>query len=186
MTTCMKGLSLLTVALSLVWSSPVLAQLPKITGENLATGKLLEFHTTPNAQGTVVVFVSSKCPCSQTHVQHLKALAGEFQGFDFVGVVANQDEDLKVAREYFAGLGLPFPVIRDSAAAIANALGAVKTPHAFVLNSKGEVVFDGGVSNSSNGLTAGKYHLQLALGQMRSGAKPEPSRVRTLGCEIKR
>ncbi len=182
----MKAVAALAFTLLALAPTGAKAEVIDFRGENLATGKLEELKLNPVARATVVVFLSAKCPCSQTHVKHLGEIAREFKDFAFVGFVSNRDEDLKTAREYFAGLALPFPVYRDENAVIANRLGALKTPHAFLLDPKGAVVFDGGVSSSSNGLAADKYHLKLALSQMGEGRRPEPARVRTLGCEIRR
>ncbi len=134
----------------------------------------------------VVVFLSAKCPCSKSHTGELADLAKEFKEFQFVGVHSNLDESNELAKNYFNELKLPFPVIRDSDAVIADRFKALKTPHAFVLTSASETVFQGGMSDSTDCADAGRRYLREALSDLRSGKPPRDRRVRTIGCAISR
>lgn len=138
--------------------------------------------------GTVVLFLSTRCPCSASHQVTLESLSKKFipLGFKFVGVHSNADEEVGAAREYFKQSGLTFPVIQDKHTQIADALGAFKTPHVFVLSSEGEILFQGGVDNSHIAQAASKHYLQDALTLIAGGKKPSQKEVRVLGCEIRR
>ncbi len=139
-------------------------------------------------QATVVVFVSAKCPCSASHELALKSLHQEFspKGFAFVGIHSNSDESPDLTRAHFTESAFPFPVIEDREAALANAFGALKTPHAFVISPAGEVLFQGGVDDSHVAAEAKIPHLKNAMISILGGRKPDPNRVRALGCVIKR
>lgn len=145
-------------------------------------------HWSDAKVGTVVVFLSSRCPCSMAHEAQLAELAREFapKGIQFIGVHANQDEDRKLAEAHFQSVRLPFPVGRDEGAELANRLKAFKTPHAFLLNRRGEVIFQGGVDDSQDPSRAQKFFLRDALVAWQSGKRPDPSQVRVLGCAIRR
>jgi peroxiredoxin len=140
------------------------------------------------SRGTVVVFLSSRCPCSSSHEESLKKLHQEFatHGFNFIGIHSNQDEPTSEAETHFKQVALPFPVVQDEGAKLANALGALKTPHVYVLNPSGELLFQGGVDDSHIAQIAKKPYLKTALLQIEKGQRPDPSEVRVLGCVIKR
>lgn len=140
----------------------------------------------PGTKGMVVVFLSAKCPCSKSHAQELKDLSQEFSAFKFVGVHANSDEGLDLGKSYFKETALPFPVLRDSQAKLANRFRALKTPHVFVVSNDGQIVFQGGVSNSRKADTADRHYLREALGDLQAGLKVRTPEARSLGCIIKR
>jgi peroxiredoxin len=137
-------------------------------------------------KGTVVVFLSAKCPCSNSHIGVLKNLASEFKDFAFVGVHSNVDESPEVSKEYFKNANLPFSVIQDPKAKIADAYKASKTPHAFLVAADGTVKYKGGVTDSKNGGAAESQYLREALTELQNGKEVSRPEGRTLGCAISR
>jgi peroxiredoxin len=160
----------------------------RIEAEDLLTHQPVSVAIADPTRATVVLFLSSRCPCSASHEERIKELYNEFspKGFRFIGIHSNQDESPSSARAHFEKAGLPFPVLQDSGAKIANALGALKTPHAYVLSPKGEILFQGGVDDSHIARDAKKFYLKTALSQIEQGQKPDPAEVRVLGCVIER
>lgn len=175
---------------SVLVSSAFAASLPaKFSGVDLATGQRAEIAlAAPDKKGTIFVFISGKCPCSKAHEKHLKALAAEFAAdFRIVGVNANQNEDEAGGREHFGPLALGFPVVRDEKAKLADALGALKTPHAFVVAPDGRtVLYRGGVSDSHKAESAGRLYLRETLLALREGKPVPEAETRVLGCYINR
>jgi peroxiredoxin len=159
---------------------------PTLEASDLLTGKAMKIGIDAGKKGLVVVFLSSRCPCSTSHEPVLSKLLREFPEFAFVGVNSNSDEDIESAQKHFRASGLPFPVLSDRGAALANRFQALKTPHAYVLNPSGEVLFQGGVDSSREAANAEHHYLADALTAIRQGKKPDPQEVRTLGCIIKR
>lgn len=141
----------------------------------------------PGDLATVVVFLSAKCPCSASHEPVLKDLAEEYRSkkVRFIGVHSNADEPVEMSKLHFVSSKLPFEVKEDSDQKWANAFGAIKTPHAYIIQ-KGELVYQGGVDDSSNAPDAKKHYLKDALAAIVSGKKPEVQMARALGCVIKR
>jgi thioredoxin-related protein len=156
-----------------------------VSGINILTDKV----TTISAAGKkalVVVFLSAKCPCSASHIEELKSLSHDYPEFNFVGVHSNVDEGVDFSKVYFAKEVLPFTVIQDVNAVIADQFQAFKTPHAFVVDADGKILYQGGVSSSKNFAQAENKFLRDALQHLHLGqavAKPEG---RTLGCSIAR
>lgn len=137
-------------------------------------------------EALVVVFLSAKCPCSNSHIEELSKLSSDFPNFSFVGIHSNMDESELQSEEYFKKVKLPFPVIQDREANYADQFAAFKTPHSFILNYKGEVLYQGGVSNSHDLKNSNRLFLREALEDVSKGQKVRNSEGRTLGCFIVR
>jgi hypothetical protein len=139
-------------------------------------------------KGTVVIFLSAKCPCSASHEPVLGKLHDEFKdsGFTFIGVHSNADESEEFAMRHFKDSAISFPVLHDPQSKWADTFAAYKTPHVFVLNPKMEILFQGGVDNSHQASRARAHYLRDALEAIREGKQPVEKNVRVLGCAIRR
>ena len=156
----------------------------KLQGPDLFTGQMVELK--PGPKGSVVIFLSAKCPCSNSHVEVIKKLAKEFPSAAFVAVHSNSDEGEELSRSYFRGADLGFPVIQDLQNQIADEFRANKTPHAFVVSSDGRTVYRGGVTDSKDAGKSARNFLREALEDLTSGTKIRTAEARTLGCSISR
>ena len=142
---------------------------------------------TPTARkGVVLIFLSAKCPCSNNHIQEIKTLAQEYPTFQFLAIHSNTDESEALAEPYFKALNLDFAVLNDPDAKIADLLKAFKTPHSFVISNSGQILYKGGVSNSSNPAKADQHLLKEALEDTLNGKPVRTPEGRTLGCMITR
>jgi peroxiredoxin len=159
--------------------------LAQIKGEDLFTTKEISIAA-EGKKGLVVIFLSSKCPCSDSHNQEMNSLSKDYPDFRFVAVHSNVDEDLTKSREYFKKADLKFPVIQDGKAEIADRFKALKTPHAFVVLPTGDVAYQGGASSSKKFETAERKYLREALDDLQNGRKVKTPEGRTLGCVISR
>jgi len=169
-------------------SANATTHLAPLTGLDLRSGQRFTQITDPKTKATVIVFLSARCPCSSSHEAALKSLFNQFstQGFQFIGIHSNADEPVQESQEHFVKAALPFPVIQDNAAQLADQFKALKTPHVFILNSQGETLFQGGVDDSHIAATAKKHYLDEALAALSQGNLPPQKEVRTVGCVIKR
>lgn len=134
----------------------------------------------------VVVFLSAKCPCSDSHVAELKLLSKDYPDVRFVGVNSNIDETPELSKAYFEKAGFDFPILKDKNALLADRYSALKTPHAFVIGSDGIVLYQGGVSSSKRFETAERKYLREALVNIQKGEPVKTPEGRTLGCAITR
>ena len=155
------------------------------SGQDLLTSKTLTYGKDLK-KPLVVVFLSAACPCSDSHVQELKSLAKDFAQFDFVAIHSNVDEPVDRAKIYFSKVALPFSVLQDENAKLANQFGAFKTPHSFVIKANGEIIFRGGVSSSHQFELAEHKYLREALSDVAANRAVRTPEARTLGCVISR
>lgn len=166
--------------------TPILLFAFLFTGTDLYQGKTLTFPK-PASKATVVVFLSAKCPCSASHEKTLKELSEKYSkdGFEFVAVHSNQNEEVELAKSHFKDAGLNFPIVEDRGARIANELKALKTPHAFILQ-KDKIVFEGGVDDSSDASQAKVHYLADAIAELKDNKTITVAKARALGCQIRR
>lgn len=114
-----------------------------------------------HAPTTVVVFTASTCPCSQAHEPELQKLRALHPDYQFVEL---KDADLKTA----------------------DAFGALKTPHAYVIDSEGKILYSGGITDRSAPGLAHHFYLRDVLAAIHNNKEIPWKRTRTLGCLIRR
>ncbi len=156
-----------------------------LKGSDVLTGKAIS-TSLEGHKGLVVVFLSAVCPCSNSHIQELTALSKAYPDFIFLGVHSNSDEKKDQTQTYFQNAKLPFPVIQDNGAKIADEFKAYKTPHAFVMKANGEIAYEGGVSSSHDFANADRKFLREALEDLDKNRPVKTPEGRTLGCVISR
>jgi hypothetical protein len=200
---------LVALSIECVLASSVLEITPssQFSGIDLVSSKPMKVNLREGSLGTIVVFLSTRCPCSGSHIECelkgtgkevssgtqpkkqklLAELANEFAplGFKFLGIHSNADESLEEAKQYFRDR-LPFPVLQDDQSVIAKQFQAYKTPHAYVVSPQLKILFAGGISNSHNPATASRIYLKEVLQSIVKGQKPPETEVRVLGCKINR
>lgn len=118
------------------------------------------------------------------HFDHLNSLAKNHEHMRFVGILSNEYETRDNAAKVFANAS--FPIVIDSEAKMADAFGAVKTPQVFVMDDRGEILFSGGVSDSSSFKNAKQHYLETALGALAKNEKLKVREAKALGCHITR
>ncbi len=176
-------LPLLLLALNVLFT-PTAHAAYSVQGEDLLSGQKIE--ATAKAKGLVVIFLSSRCPCSDSHLPIIEKLSQQFTDFQFVGIHSNADEGKEQAQTYFKNAHLSFPILQDEKSKWADQLKASKTPHVFVLSPDGETLYKGGATSSAHGPTAEHAYLQDALTAIQAGKKVTTAETRTLGCAISR
>lgn len=173
--------------------------LSELSGLDLLSNQVISVRLKEAKIATTIIFLSAVCPCSESHLPVLIELAKEFsnKGIRFVGVHSNANETIEFARDRFNPVDpnylnkrvpiLPFPIIQDDRnCSIANNLKAKNTPHVFVIDPHLNILFRGGIDNSSIAQNATRHYLRNALKAIVDGKEPPEKEVRVLGCEIKR
>jgi hypothetical protein len=141
-----------------------------------------------SGKARVWVFLSAKCPCSNSHIDKLRAAFKAYSPhqIEFYGIHSNQDEDAEMARTYFENANLGFPVFRDPDAKFADRLGALKTPHVFIEGPQQKILYEGGIDDAKDAHTTDLNFLNDALADIQSGKQVGRPKTRSLGCIISR
>jgi thioredoxin-related protein len=182
----MRTLFFLLILLPLFWAKAAMP--PKIDATELFKSTPVTLNTkNADKKGLVVIFMSAKCPCSDSHVSVVKNLLKKYANtFSFYIIHSNLEETLKETQSYFKKAAFDAPVIQDQETKLADLFKAYKTPHSFIVNPQGEVVYQGGVTNSSNAPSADRNYLEEALSEIEQGKAVTTAEGRTLGCVIMR
>ena len=138
----------------------------------------------------LVIFLSSSCPCSSSHRQHLAELQKDFPEIAFFGVATDlHHSDPEQVRLHYSSENYPFPIISDDKHELVEKFRALKTPQVLLLKKAGsnyEEVFSGGLSDHRHFAPEAKRYLQENLEAIRK-QKPLPHRyAKSLGCFIRR
>jgi peroxiredoxin len=146
-------------------------------------------HRLRDYRGRVVVlnFWSADCPWSERADSHLAALMEEHSGrAALLTVACNLNETEEMIRAAMQQRGLPF-VIKDKSCALADSFEAQTTPHAFVIDQKGLLRYQGAVDDVTfRKRTAERFYVREALEAMLEGRLPAVQESAPYGCTIVR
>jgi peroxiredoxin len=87
--------------------------------------------------------------------------------------------------------GMTYPVLLDDSGKVGKQYGAERTPHLYVINPEGVLVYKGAIDNSPDGEgkspEGGKLvnYVDNAMSAVKQGAKVEPAETKAYGCSVK-
>lgn len=161
---------------------------PQMLGVDGAVRTLEEFG---DAKALVVVFIGNGCPTVRAYDERLKELHKRHapDGAQFVAVNANNahlspfDTPAEMVTRARAS-GLPFPYLKDEDGALARALGAVATPHAFVFDAHRRLRYKGRIDDARMPESVTTRDLDEAVGAVLAGRRPPVEATEPFGCSI--
>jgi alkyl hydroperoxide reductase subunit AhpC len=137
---------------------------------------------------TVVVFISTVCPVSNSYNLRMKELYRDYapKGVKFQFLNANQNESQVEVEDHARSVGFPFPVMKDANNVIADRLGAEYTPESFVIDREGVVRYRGRIDDAQNPARVRQSSLRLAIDAVLAGRDAPTPETKAFGCTIKR
>ncbi len=146
-------------------------------------------HRLADLRGRIVLlnFWSAECPWSERGDETLAKLATEWGAEVLLLSVASNlnesPEDIKAAAE---ARDLPL-VLRDADCAVADAYGAVTTPHLFLIDAQGVLRYQGAPNDASwRNAEPSRHYVVEAVEALREGRDPDPAETEPRGCAIVR
>jgi peroxiredoxin len=152
-------------------------------------------------RGKVVVleWFNPKCPfVNASHTKgSLKGTAARHvsEGVVWLGIDSSapgkQGHDPAEIREGIARFGLVHPVLVDESGAVGRAYGATNTPHMFVVDKTGTLVYAGAIDNSPDGEGESPQdgplvnYIDAALADLAAGRPVRTPRTKAYGCSVK-
>lgn len=182
----MRNKFIIAISFFLSFNSFANIRIEKIAGIAISSGKEEVFETAKLDKELVVFFISKDCPCSKGNFDYLNELSRAYPEFKFLGVHSQKGIDEKEVKKYLSDKNIYFEILVDLDLAIAKKFNALKTPHVFILNLAGELIYSGGVTNSTFPKNAKDFYLKNALEDLKNHRKISKSETRTLGCFIVR
>lgn len=80
---------------------------------------------------------------------------------------------------------IAFPVLLDESGTVGKAYGAKTTPHCYVIDAKGTLVYAGGIDNGSPGKIGTENYVEKAVEQTLKGETVTTSTSKPYGCAVK-
>jgi peroxiredoxin len=145
------------------------------------------------AKGTLVLFSCNACPFVKAWEARIASLGNEFRGKG-IGVIAINSNDPSVhsednfprMQERARNLGFEFPYVVDSGSRVALAMGATRTPEAFLFDAKGKLVYHGVIDDNAHvAADVEQHYLRDALQALVDGKDVSVKTTKALGCTIK-
>ena len=153
-----------------------------------ADGKEQSLNSLKGKNGSVLIFVATKCPVSNAYNERMEKLAQDFKarGVNVIGINANAAETAAAVKAHAAQNNLNFPVLKDPANKIADRLGASVTPEAYFLDGNNKLVYRGRIDNAKEVTNVNSSELRDAIEATLAGKPVAKTTATAFGCSIKR
>jgi peroxiredoxin len=153
-----------------------------------ADGKDQSLASLKGKNGTVIIFVATKCPVSNAYNERMEKLAQDFKtrGVNVIGINANDGESGAAVKAHAAQNNINFPVLKDPGNKIADRLGASVTPEAYFLDVNNKLVYRGRIDNAKDAGQVNSNDLRDAIEATLAGKPVAKTTANAFGCGIKR
>ena len=153
-----------------------------------ADGKEHSLNSLKGKNGTVLIFIATKCPVSNAYNERMEKLAQDYKakGVNVVGINSNVTEPAAEVKSHAAEKHLTFTILKDNGNKIADRLGATRTPEGYALDGNGKLVYHGRIDNSQKLEGVSANDLRNALDEMLAGKPVTKTGGAAFGCTIKR
>ena len=149
-----------------------------------------------DAKGAIVVFTCNTCPYSIKYEQRIIDLHNKYadKGYPVIAINPNSEkvqpgDSFKAMQERAEEYNYPFAYLRDESQEVAQAFGASRTPHVYLLQKdvKGwKVAYIGAIDNNhKDGNAADKKYVEAAIQDLMNGKQPAEAETKAIGCTIK-
>lgn len=160
--------------------------LPDSQGNQVA---LSDFNT---GDAVVVVFLGTSCPIGNAYVPVLADLQKRYedQGVTVLGINSNLADDAEEIAAHVKDFEIDFPVLVDEDQAVADLFAAERTPEAFLVDRKGNVVYRGRIDDrfgyTFKNAKPKRHDLENALKELLAGKEITNPQNEADGCLITR
>jgi peroxiredoxin len=142
-------------------------------------------------QATVLLFVATECPNSNTYAPVFARLHREYsaRGVLFLSVYSDPADNTAAVQKHDAEYQIPYSGLLDPGHTLALETGARSTPEAVILSPAGEVLYRGRVDDRFVDFGKTRFQpahedLREALDQVLSGQPVKNPVTKVLGCAI--
>jgi peroxiredoxin len=143
--------------------------------------------------GSIVVleWINPDCPFVQRHAQAktMATLAEKYkgQGVVWLGINSTSYLNAEANRKWIADKGLSYAVLDDHAGEVGRAYSARTTPHMFVIDKSGILVYQGAIDDDQAGAKGASAlnYVDAALTEVLAGKAVSASQTKPYGCAVK-
>jgi hypothetical protein len=174
-----------------LWYSQSVAPI-EFSGINVQSGSEVSLNDFNDKPAVVVLFIGYQCPVDGYYRLRIRELMNSYSdkvAFILVNAYQEPEEGIDKMKMEAVALGYNVPYLADKEQKIMTALGARKTPEAFLLKRSGDkfvVVYSGAIDDNPQ-LPSGvkEQYLKAAIESVLAG-KSGTSSVRATGCTIRK
>lgn len=148
-------------------------------------------HLTYGAKATVIIMFNHQCTVCPQYIKTINDLNTKFgnQGINFYAVFPDTSTDIETLQIFAVQQKLMIPIIIDRKRELANTLQATQTPQAFVLNTTGNVLYNGRINNMFENLWSKRpkvttQELANAITATLKNKKVKVKQTEVVGCPI--
>jgi thioredoxin-related protein len=159
------------------------------------SGTKVSLNQAKKENGLLVIFSCNTCPFvinwEDRYLELMKISASKNIGLVFI----NSNEAFRKKEDSFEAMQNHYKekgyhdcyYLVDENHQVADAFGARTTPHVYLFNAEGKLVFKGAIDdNNKNASEVKQHYLKDAIENMIHGKEINPSETKNLGCSIKR
>jgi peroxiredoxin len=153
----------------------------------------LSDYTRPLGEGKIVVleWFNYECPFVKYHYEKatMADLAAKYKDKDVVWIAINSTKHLKPEenKAWAEKYKLEYPILDDRSGAVGRAYGARTTPHMYIIDKEGKIVYSGAIDDSPMGRKkeGAVNYVDKALSELLSGKAVSIPETEPYGCSIK-
>ena len=157
-----------------------------------ADGKRYSLHAFDDKPVLVVMFTCNHCPYVVSYEDRMVAIQRDYAGKGVQLVAINANDDKAYPEDGYPQMvkrakdkGFNFPYIRDPDQKVAEAYGAVCTPHVFAFDKDRKLRYRGRIDDSRDPKAVRSNDLRNAVDDMLAGRSVKEAETRPFGCSIK-
>ena len=139
----------------------------------------------------VLEWVNPDCPFVQRHYKAgtMKRLADRYgdKGVTWLTINSTNYMDREANRKFAEAHGLTQHLLVDQSGAVGHLYGAATTPHLFVIDSNGKIVYAGAIDDDPRGSAgdAATNYVAAALDEVLAGKPVSVAETKPYGCSVK-
>ena len=174
-----------------------------LAGEGVTVGDLAPAFTWTDTAGNevslsdysgkvvVLEWLNPDCPFVQRHYKAgtMKNLATNYGAKGVVWLTINSTKYMDTAAnaKFKAANDLPYPILVDQAGQVGHLYGAMTTPHMYVIDGGGRLVYMGAIDDDPRGNKDGPVtnYVAAALDEVVAGKAVATAETKPYGCSVK-
>ncbi|MEO6758227.1 MAG: thioredoxin family protein [Saprospiraceae bacterium] len=192
-------LSILALAIAFVASSYTLDTAPGIgdvapdfTLKNV-DGNMVQLSGLKDVKGTIVIFTCNTCPYAKAYESRIIALHQKYAALGYLVVAINSNDPNVQPGDSYDKMqarakekSYPFAYLYDQSQEIAQAYGAIKTPHVYILDKDRKIQYIGAIDdNSEDADDVKEKYVENAVDALLGGKEVAVKQTKAIGCGIK-
>ncbi len=145
-------------------------------------------------RGKIVVleWLNFECPYSRYHYETkatMVGLAKKYKGKNVVWLAVNSTNHTtpQPNKDFARQHKLPYPILDDRSGKVGHAYGAETTPHIYIINPRGSIVYEGAIDDSPLGRKKEGVvnYVDKALSELTAGKAVSTPKTKPYGCTVK-